>query len=182
MVNPDSDLFAEHPDWIYSEPGRTTDTARGQYVLNLTLPAVQEFVAKMLDELLTDNDIAYLRWDANRPCHRSGRAAMSGCATSRRCTRSWRRSSGDIPVCSSRRVPPVGTHRLRCAGSVRRLLDQRQHRRPGPTGDSSGLFVGLPAEGDAGMGHRRAELLVPAVDPVAVPIPQRDVRQSRRRM
>lgn len=72
MVNPDSDLFAEHPDWIYSEPGRTTDTARGQYVLNLTLPAVQEFVAKMLDELLTDNDIAYLKWDANRPMSQVG--------------------------------------------------------------------------------------------------------------
>lgn len=72
MVNPESDLFAAHPDWIYHETGREPDTARGQYVLNLTLPQVQEFVYDTLDALLTGNDIAYVKWDANRPMSQVG--------------------------------------------------------------------------------------------------------------
>jgi alpha-galactosidase len=74
MVNPGADLFADHPDWIYSEPGRQPDAARGQYVLNLTLPAVQQFVRDMLDDLLASHDIAYLKWDANRPISQVGAA------------------------------------------------------------------------------------------------------------
>ena len=74
MVNPDSDLYAAHPEWVYAEPGRALDSARGQYVLNLTLPAVQQFIVEMLDGLLTDNDIAYVKWDANRPMSQVGPA------------------------------------------------------------------------------------------------------------
>lgn len=72
MVNPDSDLFAEHPEWIYTEPGREVDTARGQYVLDLTRAEVQEFIVATLDGLLTGNDIAYVKWDANRPMSQIG--------------------------------------------------------------------------------------------------------------
>jgi alpha-galactosidase len=74
MVNPESDLFAGHPEWIYHEPGREADTARGQYVLNLTLPQVEEFVLRTLDDLLDAHDIAYLKWDANRPMSQVGPA------------------------------------------------------------------------------------------------------------
>jgi alpha-galactosidase len=72
MVNPDSDLFAAHPEWIYAEPGRDVDQARGQYVLNLTLPAVREFIVETLDGLLRDNAIDYVKWDANRPMSQVG--------------------------------------------------------------------------------------------------------------
>ncbi len=72
MVNPDSDLFAAHPDWIYHEPGRQTDQARGQYVLNLTIPAVRDFIVDMLDGLLSENAIDYVKWDANRPMSQVG--------------------------------------------------------------------------------------------------------------
>jgi alpha-galactosidase len=72
MVNPDSDLFAAHPDWIYHEQGREPDTARGQYVLNLTLPQVQTFITQTLDALLSEHDIAYVKWDANRPMSQVG--------------------------------------------------------------------------------------------------------------
>ena len=72
MVNPDSDLFAAHPDWIYREPGREVDQARGQYVLNLNLPEVEEFIIETLDGLLRDNDIDYVKWDANRPMSQVG--------------------------------------------------------------------------------------------------------------
>lgn len=72
MVNPGSDLYAAHPDWIYHEQGREPDTARGQYVLNLTLAPVQEFITQMLDDLLAENEIGYVKWDANRPMSQVG--------------------------------------------------------------------------------------------------------------
>src|SRR5690606_29249365 len=72
MVNPDSDLFAAHPEWIYAEPGRDVDQASGQYVLNLTLPAVREFLVETLDGLLRDNAIDSVKWDANRPMSQVG--------------------------------------------------------------------------------------------------------------
>lgn len=67
MVNPASDLYAKHPDWIYRDQVHDPDTARGQYVLDLTRPEVQEHLFAVLDLLLRENDIAYLKWDANRP-------------------------------------------------------------------------------------------------------------------
>ena len=67
MVNPKAQLYQDHPDWIYHFETRTSDTSRGQYVLNLTKKEVQDFVYKMLDDLLTEHDIDYIKWDANRP-------------------------------------------------------------------------------------------------------------------
>lgn len=72
MVNPKTDLYAAHPDWIYAEDGRQPDTARGQFVLNLTLPEVRDFVLDMLDGLLRSNDVDYVKWDANRPMSQVG--------------------------------------------------------------------------------------------------------------
>jgi alpha-galactosidase len=74
MVNPLADLYAEHPDWIYREPGREPDEARDQYVLNLTLPQVRKFVVDTLDGLLSAHDIDYVKWDANRPMSQVGAA------------------------------------------------------------------------------------------------------------
>lgn len=67
MVNPKAQLYKEHPDWIYHFDTRESDTSRGQYVLNMTKKEVQEFVYKMLDDLLTKYDVDYIKWDANRP-------------------------------------------------------------------------------------------------------------------
>lgn len=72
MVNPLSQLYKEHPDWIYHFENRPTDTSRGQYVLNITKEEVKEFVFNTLDELLSKYDIDYIKWDANRPISQSG--------------------------------------------------------------------------------------------------------------
>jgi len=72
MVNPPTRLYAEHPDWIHHTPGRDTQTSRDQWVLNLALPQVQEFIFTMIDDLLRNNDISYLKWDANRPIAQVG--------------------------------------------------------------------------------------------------------------
>jgi alpha-galactosidase len=66
MVNPDSDLYRKHPDWVLNFPGRPRSEQRNQLVLNLARPDVRGYVFGFLDKLLTDNDIAFLKWDYNR--------------------------------------------------------------------------------------------------------------------
>ncbi len=71
MVNPKSQLYKDHPDWIYNFKTRESDTSRGQYVLNLSKNEVKEFVYNTLDNMLSTYDIDYIKWDANRPISQS---------------------------------------------------------------------------------------------------------------
>ena len=66
MVNPDSDLYRAHPDWVLHFPGRPESEQRNQLVLNLARPDVKAYVLGFLDKLLSENDIAFLKWDSNR--------------------------------------------------------------------------------------------------------------------
>ncbi len=66
MVNPDSDLYRKHPDWVLNFPGRPRSEERTQLVLNLARPDVRAYVLGFLDKLLTENEIAFLKWDYNR--------------------------------------------------------------------------------------------------------------------
>jgi alpha-galactosidase len=66
MVNPDSDLYRKHPDWVLNFPGRPRSEQRNQLVLNLARRDVRDYVEAFLDKLLTENDIAFLKWDYNR--------------------------------------------------------------------------------------------------------------------
>jgi alpha-galactosidase len=66
MVNPDSDLYRKHPDWVLNFPGRPRSESRNQLVLNLARADVRDYVEGFLDKLLTENDIAFLKWDYNR--------------------------------------------------------------------------------------------------------------------
>jgi alpha-galactosidase len=66
MVNPDSDLYRKHPDWVLNFPGRPRSEGRNQLVLNLARPDVRDYVLNFLDKLLTENDIVFLKWDYNR--------------------------------------------------------------------------------------------------------------------
>lgn len=66
MVNPDSDLYRKHPDWVLSFPGRPRTESRNQLVLNLARPDVRAYVFGFLDKLLNENQIAFLKWDYNR--------------------------------------------------------------------------------------------------------------------
>ncbi len=66
MVNPDSDLYRKHPEWAMNFPGRPRTEARNQLLLNLARKDVAEYVFSFLDKLVTDNDIAFLKWDYNR--------------------------------------------------------------------------------------------------------------------
>jgi alpha-galactosidase len=66
MVNPDSDLAREHPDWILAAGNRTPPTARHQQGLNLGIPAAYDYILERLDSILNEYDISYLKWDHNR--------------------------------------------------------------------------------------------------------------------
>lgn len=66
MVNPDSDLYRKHPDWAMHFPDRQRTEQRNQLLLNLANPEVKAYVMNWLDKLVTENDIAFLKWDYNR--------------------------------------------------------------------------------------------------------------------
>jgi alpha-galactosidase len=66
MINPDSDLYRKHPDWVLNFPGRPRSESRNQLVLNLARADVRDYIEGFLDKLLTENDIAFLKWDYNR--------------------------------------------------------------------------------------------------------------------
>jgi alpha-galactosidase len=78
MVNPDSHLFRTHPDWILGEPGRLPATWRSQHVVDLANPLVFDFLLGRLDVLLSDHDIAYLKWDHNRDLVDAGHEGRPG--------------------------------------------------------------------------------------------------------
>jgi alpha-galactosidase len=77
MVNPDSELYRKHPDWVLNFPGRPRSEGRHQLVLNLARPDVRAYVYRFLDKLLTENDIAFLKWDYNRNWSESGWPAVA---------------------------------------------------------------------------------------------------------
>jgi len=66
MVNPDSDLYRAHPDWVMNFPDRPRSELRNQLVLNLARPEVRDYVFGFLDKMTSENDIRYIKWDMNR--------------------------------------------------------------------------------------------------------------------
>jgi alpha-galactosidase len=77
MINPDSDLYRKHPDWVLNFTGRPRSEGRNQLMLNLARPDVREYVFEFLDKLLNENDIAFLKWDYNRNWSEPGWPAVA---------------------------------------------------------------------------------------------------------
>lgn len=68
MVNPKSELFEKHPDWVIMQPGRDTYYYRNQLVLDLANPKVQDYVFSVIDNILKEKPgVAYFKWDCNSP-------------------------------------------------------------------------------------------------------------------
>jgi alpha-galactosidase len=72
MVNPDSDLYRAHPDWVLHFPGRERTEARNQLILNLAREDVQAHLIEVLDRLLSEHNIAFVKWDMNRNASEPG--------------------------------------------------------------------------------------------------------------
>lgn len=66
MVSPDSDLYRAHPDWVLGDPNRPRSLGRHQYVLDLSQPAVVDYLFTALDSVLQASPISYVKWDMNR--------------------------------------------------------------------------------------------------------------------
>jgi len=77
MVNPDSDLYRKHPDWVLNFTGRPRSEQRNQLVLNLARKDVRDYVFNFLDDLLSHNQIAFLKWDYNRNWSEPGWPAVA---------------------------------------------------------------------------------------------------------
>lgn len=73
MVNPKSELYEKHPEWAIQLPYREERLERGQLVLDLANPDVQQYIITCLDKLLGDNpEIVYIKWDCNRAISNPG--------------------------------------------------------------------------------------------------------------
>jgi len=75
MVNPDSRLAREHPDWILQTGGRLPVPARHQQVLDVARPEVSAYLLERLSALVGEYDLAYLKWDHNRDLVDAGSTA-----------------------------------------------------------------------------------------------------------
>ncbi|MEM7256913.1 MAG: alpha-galactosidase [Pseudomonadota bacterium] len=66
MVNPDSDLYRQHPDWVLHLNTIDTPLARNQLVLNMELPQVQNYLFDKISALVNEYNVDYIKWDFNR--------------------------------------------------------------------------------------------------------------------
>lgn len=66
MVNPESNVYREHPEWILQEAGRTPPTWRHQLVLNLANPDAYKYVLQATHDVISECKIKYIKWDHNR--------------------------------------------------------------------------------------------------------------------
>ncbi|KAJ0418621.1 putative melibiase [Aspergillus carlsbadensis] len=66
MVNPQSTLYKEHPEWALHAGNYPRTEQRNQLVLNLALREVQDFIIKAISDILQCANITYVKWDQNR--------------------------------------------------------------------------------------------------------------------
>ena len=66
MVNKDSDLYREYPDWIIQTPNRRTSHGRFQYVLDFSRKEVVDRIYEMMAKILSEAKVSYIKWDMNR--------------------------------------------------------------------------------------------------------------------
>ena len=66
MVNENSKLYQEHPDWVMRIPGKPHSEGRNQMILDLTRQEVQDYVIATMKEVFSSANISYVKWDMNR--------------------------------------------------------------------------------------------------------------------
>ena len=66
MTNKDSDVYRAHPDWLLAEQGKRICHSRNQYVLDFSKKEVREYIGDMLENLLAEVPVSYIKWDMNR--------------------------------------------------------------------------------------------------------------------
>lgn len=66
MINEDSELYREHPEYAIHIPGRALCRARKQFVLDLTKSEVRDRIVDDINKIIDENKIEYVKWDCNR--------------------------------------------------------------------------------------------------------------------
>ena len=66
MVNPNSNLFRAHPDWVIHIPNRQPTLSRNQLILDLTRKEVRDYIVDSISSILSQG-VFYVKWDMNRP-------------------------------------------------------------------------------------------------------------------
>ncbi|MBS7578053.1 MULTISPECIES: alpha-galactosidase [unclassified Enterococcus] len=66
MINQDSDLYREHPDYAIQTPNRSMSTGRDQLVLDFTRADVRNNITEQMRQILNHVEIDYIKWDMNR--------------------------------------------------------------------------------------------------------------------
>ena len=66
MISEDSDLYRKHPDWAIRIPDRAPMRSRYQLVLDMANPEVQEYLFRVMSDVLHSADISYVKWNMNR--------------------------------------------------------------------------------------------------------------------
>lgn len=66
MINEDSDLYRQHPEWVLRTPGRYASHGRNQFVLDFSKDEVVEYIYGMMERVLSESCTTYIKWDMNR--------------------------------------------------------------------------------------------------------------------
>ena len=187
MVNPDSDLYRAHPDWVLHHPHRRRSELRNQLVLNFARPDVAAWAHDWLDRLVGEHGVDFLKWDMNRPFSEAG---WPGAADP---DRLWVDHTRAVYTLLDRlRADHPGLRIESCAGGGGRAdlgvlartdqvwtSDNTDCARP--AADPARVRPALPGPHDVGLGDRQPELRHRPVGAAAVPLPRRHGRRARHR-
>ena len=66
MVNVNSRLYEQHPDWVMQIDGRLHSEGRHQRILDLSNPDVTDWLIEKMTEVFSSGTISYVKWDMNR--------------------------------------------------------------------------------------------------------------------
>jgi len=75
MVNPDSDFYREHPNWVLHYPSRPRLEARNQLILDFGNPEVVENIRQQMIRFLENHSVDFIKWDMNRTVNAPGSIA-----------------------------------------------------------------------------------------------------------
>lgn len=76
-VNPDSECFRRHPEWVLSSPGADAFYGRNELLLDLTKPEVRDYIVESVSGILDRAEIQYVKWDMNRHSPVTGNKAYA---------------------------------------------------------------------------------------------------------
>ncbi|MFC0322469.1 alpha-galactosidase [Gallibacterium melopsittaci] len=78
MINKDSDLYRNHPDWLLQLEGYDQPAERHQFTLDLQNPQVFNYLLERMNWLLSNHEIDYIKWDMNRRIVQPGHQGKPG--------------------------------------------------------------------------------------------------------